>query len=244
MLSGQMALSRSMDVIANNVANATTTGFKREGINFDTVMKSANGSGGSNKPLHFVTDRATYRDTSNGPITPTNNPLDLAIQGKGYFVVQMPDGSTGYTRAGSLSLDNQGRIVTQAGLPILDDGNAAITLPDTTSEINVASDGFVSARIDNGTDLAQLGKINLVQFNDEQNMQPQGSSIYTSTETPKAADDSAIKQGAIEQSNVNPVEEITSMIQIMRSYEQMTNMISNANDRHSQALDKLSKTTA
>jgi flagellar basal-body rod protein FlgF len=236
-----MALAQAMDVVANNIANASTTGFKREGIAFDTLLYQ-NGTT-VKTPTSFVYDRATYRDVSNGPIENTGNPLDLAIQGQGYFKVQMPDGTFGYTRAGSLQLNTDGILVTQAGLHIVGDGGD-ITIPNTASQLNVASDGFVSARVDNGAALAQIGKINLVAFPDDQKMQAIGNGVYTTTQLEQPVPGSSIKEGAIEQSNVQPVTEITDMIRIMRSYEQASTMISNENQRQSDAVTRLAKTTS
>ena len=100
LLSGQMALERALNITANNVANTSTNGFKRESIAFDTYLSRPEPG---KPPLDFVVDKATYRDTSNGPISSTGNPLDLAIQGKGYFEVQLPNGTTAYTRGGSFT---------------------------------------------------------------------------------------------------------------------------------------------
>jgi flagellar basal-body rod protein FlgF len=241
LLSGQMALAQAMDIVANNIANASTTGYKREAVEFQTLL--SRGQSNNSKPANFVFDSATYRDMSNGPILSTGNPLDLAIQGPGYFQVQLPNGKTGYTRAGAFKLDTGGQIVTQAGQPIIGDGGT-ITIPETTSEINVSEDGFVSARVDNGAQLAQIGQLKLVTFADDQKLQPIGNGVYVTGQQPLPADDSAISQGSIEQSNVEPVIEITDMIRVMRSYEQMTNMISNENQRQADALNRLSKTSA
>jgi len=241
LLSGQMALARAMDVVANNIANASTTGFKREGIAFDTLLGPSSPT--SNKMASFVFDRTTYRDTSSGPIVGTGNPLDLAIQGQGYFQVQMADGSTGYTRSGSFALNPDGQLVTQSGQQVIGDGGP-ITVPTTASQINIASDGYISARIDNGAALAQLGKINLSKFDNEQDMQPVGAGVYTTTQTPQPVTDGSIKQFSLEESNVQPVTEITDMIRVMRSYEQVSNMISNENQRQTDAISRLSKTSS
>jgi flagellar basal-body rod protein FlgF len=231
-----------MDVIANNVANASTTGYKRQGIAFDTLVGPAT-PGNTHKTASFVYDRATYRDTSNGPIVGTGNPLDLAIMGQGYFQVQMPDGSTGYTRGGALALDSDGDLITQSGQKLIGDGGS-ITIPNTASQINISEDGYVTARVDNGSDLAQLGKIVLMKFDDAQKMTPAGAGVYTTTQNPTPATDSAIKQFSLESSNVEPVTEITDMIRIMRSYEQVSNMISNENQRQVDAVSRLSKTSS
>jgi flagellar basal-body rod protein FlgF len=240
LLSDQSALQRAVDVIANNVANASTTGFKREGIEFDTYISRPT----TTQSLSFVTDRATYRDTSTGPILPTGNDLDLAIQGPGYFQVQMPDGSTKYTRGGAFHLDNEGRIVDAAGDPVMADGGQAITLPSTTSQINVSDSGFISARVDNGANLAQLGKLTVFTFDNEQQLQAQGNGLYATTQTPNPSANASIVQGSLESSNVKPVVEMTDLIKIQRSYEQTSNLISQENTRLSNAINILSKTTA
>jgi flagellar basal-body rod protein FlgF len=240
LLSNQTALAQSMDIIANNVANASTTGFKREGIEFDTFLSRP----APNKTINFVTDRATYRDTSTGSITPTGNPLDVAIQGSGYFAVHTPDSQTRYTRGGSFHLDPQGQLVTQAGLPVLTDSGAAFTIPNTVQNITITSDGYVSARVDKGTALSILGKIGVATFADEQAMQPLGNGLYTTTQSPQPATDRAVLvQGSIEQSNVQPVSEMTDMIRISRSYQQATNLINQENERLTTAINILSKTS-
>ena len=127
LLSGQVALGRTMDVVANNVANAGTTGFKREGIEFNTYL---NRPTAGKEGLNFVIDRATFRDAASGPIEKTSNPLDLALQGPGYFEVKQADGSTGYTRDGSFSLDTQGQLITQSGQQVLGEGGHGHCYPD------------------------------------------------------------------------------------------------------------------
>ena len=241
LLSGQMAVSQAMDIVANNIANASTTGYKREAISFDSLLSRGNLN--DSKPANFVYDRATYRDFSNGSVMNTGNPLDLAIEGKGYFQVQMADGKIGYTRAGSFTLNTDGTIVNQAGQPLIADGGT-VAIPNTATEINVSADGYITARVDNGAALAQLGKIVVMKFDTEQKLQPAGNGIFTTNEQPTPVIDSTIKQAALEQSNVQPVTEITDMIRIMRGYEQMTNMINNENTRASDAINRLSKTGA
>lgn len=239
LLSNQLALSRSMDVVANNVANASTTGFKREGIEFDTLVNRT----APNRAISFVFDRATYRDASTGPIETTHNPLDLAIQGQGYFQVQAPDGSTRYTRAGSFTLNSSGQLTTLAGYPVLGDGGQPVTIPESASQINVSGDGFITARVGAEAALAQLGKIGVVTFANEAGLEPVGNSLYAASEVPQPSTSSTIVQGAVEQSNVQPVTEITNMIKIMRAYEQSANLISQSNTLQNDAITRLSKTT-
>jgi flagellar basal-body rod protein FlgF len=244
LLSGEEALARSMDVIANNIANANTTGFKREGVAFSTYL--TNRPNALTAPLQLAVDKASYRDISNGPIQKTGNELDLAISGKGYFQVQKADGSFAYTRAGSFQLNSAGELVTHSGEKVMGDGGQALSLPENVSEVNVSSDGYVTARTGTGPDLSQLGKISVVKFDHEQSLQMLGGGLYTTSEAPQTANGESttgIVQGAVEDSNVNPVVELTTMIQISRSYQQTMNIISSDRDRNQQALDKLSKTS-
>jgi flagellar basal-body rod protein FlgF len=241
MLSNQEVLKQALDVVANNVANSSTTGFKRSSIAFDTILSKASDPSQS---TDFVGARATYRDTSNGPIQPTGNSLDLAIQGQGYFQVQMPDGTTRYTRGGAFQINSKNQLVTLSGQPLLTSGGAPIDIPDTITELNISPDGFISARTDNGANLSQLGKIAVVKFSDEQELQAQGGGLYATTQVSVPAPDSAIVQGALEQSNVQPILEMTDMIRIQRSYEQASNMISQDDSRQTSAINILSKTTA
>jgi flagellar basal-body rod protein FlgF len=240
LLSNQQALQRAMDIVANNIANSSTTGFKREGIEFDTLLSQP----APGESINYVVDRATYRDPSNGPIEVTGNTLDFAIQGSGYFQVQGPNGKVEYTRSGAFQINNQGQLVTLAGLPVLGDSGQAIVIPDTTTELTISGDGFLSARVDNGSNLSQLGKISIVKFENEQQLQSQGNGLYTSSQPSAPASSSTVVQGALEQSNVQSVKEMTQMIHIMRSYEQAANMISQENGRLNNAITTLSKTSA
>ena len=239
LLSDQQALQRAMDIVANNVANVSTSGFKRIGIEFDTLLARP----APNQTLNFVVDRATYRDAATGPIQPTHNPFDVAIQGPGYFQVSTPEG-TRYTRVGSFALDPQGQLTTMAGHPVLGDGGQPITIPDTVTDINISGDGFITARTDNGSSLAELGKISVVKFDSEQAMQAQGKGLYSTSQTPTPSTDGSIVQGAIEQSNVQPVIEMTQMIKIMRAYEQTATLIRQENRRLEDAINTLARTTA
>jgi len=233
-----MALQQSADIVANNIANASTTGFKREGIQFETYLSRGAGT----KATSYVQDRATYRDNSPGTINATGNPLDLAIQGQGYFEVQTPNG-TQYTRDGAFRTDSQGQIVTSTGLPVLSDGGQAITLADDARDITISGDGFLTAQIGTGAARAQLGKIGVVKFDNDAAVVPTTGGLLTTTQTPTPITGNVVVQGAIEDSNVKPVTEITDLISIQRAYEQATNLIGNENSRLSDAIDKLSQSS-
>lgn len=239
LLTQQQALQRAMDVVANNIANSNTTSFKRIGIDFGSLVKQT--APGDN--LDMVVDRGTHRDASGGPIQSTGNPLDLAIQGPGYFEIRGTDGAIHYTRNGTWQVNNQGQISTLEGQPVLNDAGEPISVPETATEINISSGGFITARVDDGVNLLELGKVALVKFDDEQKMQSEGGGLYMTNQTPSPAANSNILQGAIEQSNVQPVQEMTQMIEISRSYERVSNLISQETSRQSDAITKLAKTT-
>lgn len=237
--SQQTAMQQAMDVVANNIANANTTGFKSETISFDSYMQP-----GSSTKANFAVPRSTRRDVAEGPIQTTGNPLDLAIHGDAYFQVQGADGNKLYTRAGTFLINSQGQISTYGGQPVLSDGGQPITVPDTSTDINISGDGYITVKTDNGTSLTELGKIGLVKFDNDQLLKSQGGSLYSTDQTAAKATDASVVQGSIEQSNVNSIQEMTHMMQIMRSYEQASNMMGQENSRLDDAINKLSKTTA
>lgn len=239
LLSDQIALQRSVDVVANNIANSSTTGFKRQGIQFETY----NSRPSPWQNTSFVYDRATYRDATPGTTVATGNPLDLAIQGNGYFQIQTPQG-TRYTRDGAFRTDGEGQIVTSNGLPVLSDGGQPLTLPEDARDITISGDGTVTAQTGTATSRAQLGKIGVVKFDNDEALSPTNGSLLTTTQTPTPVVGNPIVQGAVENSNVSPVAEITNLIRIQRAYEQASNLAGQENARLSTAIDKLSQTTA
>jgi len=235
----QDALTRAMDVVANNVANSNTSGFKRQEVLFETMVSRP-----TNKDeILFGTDRGTLRDISPGPLLMTGNPLDVAIQGPGYLQIQT-QGGTRYTRNGTFVLNSEGEIVTPSGERLLGDGDQALTLPEDARDIHIGSDGVVSAMSGTGTQLTQVGKLKIVKFAREQDLQPSGNNYYTSQETPAADEASTIVQGMVEQSNVKPVAEITNMISIYRTYQQVVHLLDLDHQRQTSAINRLSKVTA
>jgi|HubBroStandDraft_6_1064221.scaffolds.fasta_scaffold508364_2 flagellar basal-body rod protein FlgF len=228
-LSSQAALSRQMDVVANNLANASTTGYKAQRLQFTQyLVPSGNGD------TAFVQDASTYRDTKQGPLTRTGNSLDVAIDGTGYLVVTTPEGER-YTRNGHLQLSPDGSLVTAQGYGVQGDGGGPVTLPTGASDIVITKDGTVSTR--QGT----VGKIRLVAFDDETQVQPEADGLYVSNATPAPAANATLRQGLIEDSNVQPVIELTRLMSISRSYSAISDMINDENDRIKGAIDKLSK---
>ncbi len=235
----QDALSRSLDIVANNVANSSTTGFKRYDVKFETLVSRPT----AKEQILFGVDRGTTRDVSQGPLVMTGNALDVAIQGPGYFQIQTPNGIR-YTRGGAFVLNADGEIVTPAGDKLLGDGDQVITLPNDATDILIGADGIVSAKSGSGKSATQVGKFKVVKFANEQNLQSVGSNQYTTTETPLADTESNLVQGMVEQSNVQSVNEIANMISILRTYQQVVHMLEKEHQRMSTAIERLSKATA
>ena len=235
-LSQQLAAYRSMDVIANNIANVSTPGFKREAAKFEEFITTVQAIEGQKGPqqVSFVKDAGITRDLSQGGIGHTGAPLDLAINGKGYFVIATPAGNR-YTRDGHFSLDQEGRIVTSDGQVVQGEGGA-ITVNPADGEIHISKDGIVSSVV-NGS-LNQLGKLRLAGFADEAALIKEGANLYSTTQGPTAAA-GAVQQGALEGSNVQPVVEIAKMIEVMRAYEATATLSKSQEDLTRQAINKL-----
>jgi flagellar basal-body rod protein FlgF len=232
-LSQQMAAYRSMDVIANNLANLSTPAFKRESVKFEQFVQQVQPSEGQTgtQTLSFVKDTGVTRDLSEGRLESTGDPLDLAVNGKGYFVVQTAAGNR-YTRNGHLTLDGSGQLVTDAGDPILGDGGP-ITVAAEDGHVHIAADGTVSGV------RGEIGKLQLVGFSDETALQKEGSSLYSSSQSPDAPATGTIEQGMLEISNVEPVIEISHMIDVMRAYQATASLTQSQEDLKRQAIDKL-----
>lgn len=233
-LSQQIAAYRSMDVIANNMANISTPAFKRESMKFEEYIQQtqpAEGETGTQQ-ISFVQDKGTLRDLTQGAISHTGAPFDLAINGKGYFTVQSPDGTTHYTRNGHFTLDGNGRIVTESGDVLQGDGGE-LTVTNDDGDIHIAQDGTVSGQ------RGQLGKIKLVTFDNEAALQKDGASLYSTTQQAKPVETPMILQGSLEGSNVQPVLEISHMLDVMRAYQTTANLTQNLDDLKRNAIDKL-----
>lgn len=232
-LSQQLAAYQSMDSIANNLANMSTPGFKRETPQFQEYVEQvtpAEGETGTQK-VSFVQQTGSLRDLTEGAIEKTDAPFDLAIHGQGYFVVQTANGTL-YTRNGHFTLDASGRIVDGDGDPVQGQGGD-ISVSANDGDISIAPDGTVSGL--NG----QIGQLSIVDFADDRALVKQGDSMYSTTQTAQTATDATVQQGAIEGSNVQPVIEMSNMIEVMRSYQATMNLAQSQSDLIRQAIDKL-----
>jgi flagellar basal-body rod protein FlgF len=241
-LSRQMALGRELDVIANNVANLDTTGYKADGSLFEEYLSSAARGDQTDARVSFVRDRGVWHDMTQGPIERTGNPLDVAIDGKSAFlVVQTPNGER-YTRNGSLQINASGQLVTGNGDPVLGD-SGPITFQPNDHQVSISKDGTISVREGTSNADSQRGKLKLVRFTNLQQLQKDGSSLFNAPAgvTPQEATKATVVQGALEKSNVRGVVEMSRMIEITRSYTQVANMMQQQNDLGQSAIDKLAE---
>jgi flagellar basal-body rod protein FlgF len=209
-LSRQMTLFRDMETTANNIANVNTVGYNAEKLAFDDFLVDARIDGKIGQKVAFTRDPVSYRDTTNGSLKVTGNPLDLAISGPGYFMIETPLG-TRYSKAGNFQIDANGTIVTPQGYPVLSQGGGAITLPDNATNLQVSDDG----RISSGRD--EIGQIGVVEFENEQAMKRMGNNLYSAEDQPQERRTARVVQGAIEQSNVQGVTELVRVVQLQRS---------------------------
>jgi flagellar basal-body rod protein FlgF len=242
-LSRQTILERQLDVIANNVANVNTAGFKADASLFEEYLMSGaheDNFVGGDRRVSYVQDRGTYRDLSQGTTEQTKNPLDVAIDGGGYLVVQTPGGER-YTRDGGLQLNSQGQLVTVAGNPVLGT-SGPITFQPTDHDISVAEDGTITVLEGSGRTDALRGKLRLVSFADAQKILKEGSNLYSAGEGAAQADTkSMVRQGFLEKSNVSAVGEMSRMIEVTRAYTQISTLLQQQSDLHKTAIEKLSE---
>ena len=248
---GMVAQEAKLDTIANNLANSNTTGYKRQDAEFEDLLyqtqrtAAANPAGGvgpvGTQIGSGVRVVATSRSFSQGAIQQTTNPLDVAIEGSGFIAVQRKAGEMGYTRAGALKVDAQGRLVTSDGLGI----EPAITVPPDATSISISSDGNVSAVTPGQRTPTQLGQIQLVTFPNPNGLDAVGHNLYTAsaasgeptTGAPGADGRGTILQGALEGSNVEVVNEMIGLIRTQRAYEINSKVIAAADEMLRKATD-------
>jgi len=245
-LSRQMALSHELDVIANNIANIDTTGYKADKETFrEFLMPGAADQqfpAGGDRRLSFVQDRATWIDFSPGSIQHTGDPLNVAIDGKGYLVVQTPRGQR-YTRNGALSLNATGQLVTSEGYQVQGDGGP-IQFQPGDHDVVISATGIITVKEGASTTEAPRGRLQIVGFDQPQRLQKDSSSTFMPPAGVNAGpppQGTRIIQGAIEKSNVNPVAEMARMIQVTRSYSDIAAILQQEGEQRRNALQQLSQ---
>lgn len=208
-LARQSGLMQEMQVVANNMANISTTGFRREGVLFAEHVAALDGAGPSLSMAHA---KGKLVDFAQGPLAATGSALDFAIQGDGFFMIETPEGNQ-LTRAGSFLRSPEGELVTPEGFRVLDTGGTPIFLPADQGKIALAEDGTLSA---NGTPLAQVG---IYAPQDPNGISLQAGTRFAVPDGTEPVENAKLVQGFVEQSNVDPVQEISRMITVQRAYE-------------------------
>ncbi|MDB5542041.1 MAG: Flagellar basal-body rod protein FlgF [Devosia sp.] len=237
-LSRQIALQRQMDVVANNIANINTTGFKSEQTLFEEYLMPVardRDFGALDQQLSYTDDWTTIHDMSGGALVQTGNPLDVALQGEGFLTVQTPQGNR-YTRSGSLAIDASGFLVDLNGNQVLST-TGPIHFGASETDIAIGEDGSISSSA------GAKGQLQLVEFTDPQAVERQGDSLWSGG-NPIAATSTRVIQGAIEKSNVSGVGEMTEMIRVQRAYESVASLLSEQNDQRRSAIQKLGNLNA
>ncbi|WP_455556908.1 flagellar basal-body rod protein FlgG [Comamonas sp.] len=249
---GMTSQQNKMDVTSHNLANVSTTGYKRQNAIFEDLMYQNMRQVGAQADeqnmlptgMHLglgVRTVATTRNFTQGTPTETSKELDVAINGNGFFQIQMPDGTTAYTRDGTFTRDANGQMVTSSGYPLLD----GITIPADATKVSISKSGLVSATIAGNPAPQQIGQLNTASFINPAGLEPIGENLYresAASGAPQAGQPGTnnlgtVMQGFLESSNVNVVEELVSMIQTQRAYEMNSKAISTSD----QMLAKLSQ---
>lgn len=243
---GMMAQQMHVDVISENIANMTTTGFKRQRPEFKDLIYqniirpgTTSSDAGTVVPSGLqlglgVRTAAVYRIHEQGTLQLTENPLDLALNGDGFFQIELPDGETAYTRDGIFQVNQDGEIVTTQGYRLL----PGFTVPQDTIDIQINQEGQVFVKIDGQVALQNLGQIQIANFINPAGLEAMGDNLLLETEAsgaaivgnPNSENFASIRQGAVENSNVNVVDEITRLITAQRAYEMNSQVISTSDD--------------
>jgi flagellar basal-body rod protein FlgG len=243
---GMLAQQTNVEVIANNLANMNTTGYKEQRAEFQDLLYqnieqagAQSSDSGTIVPSGIqlgagVRTAAVYRATGQGDLQTTSNPYDVAVNGPGYFRIQMPDGTDAYTRAGNFALSPEGQIVTQQGYVVA----PGVAIPTTATAVTINAQGQVQATVPGQTAPQTVGQLELTRFPNDSGLQAQGSNLFTETASsgapqsgvPGSTGYGTIQQGFLETSNVNAVEEITSLITAQRAYEMNSKVITAADE--------------
>jgi len=235
-LSRQIVLRREMDIIANNIANMDTTGFKVESLLHKANPAAPARTEGGPRPVKFVTADGVARDFRQGALTTTGSAFDLAIEGQGFFQIQTPEGPR-FTRDGRFTTDPNGRLVTQAGHPVLDAGGAEILIDPEKGQVSIGADGSMTQGDE------QVAKVGVFDFANVGALSKTGDNLFRNVSNlqPQPAEEMRLRQGMLESSNVKPVIEITRMVDVSRAYEQTAKMMESEADLSRRAVERLGR---
>ena len=235
-ISRQAVLRRQMENVATNMANMNTTGFKAERMMFtDWMSRNRDAPFKGEKKLHFVQDLHQYRDTREGAITQTGGTFDVAINSRdGYFIIQTPQGER-YTRNGSFTLDSGGQLVNSSGFPVLSDDGQPLFFTEADQNVTIKGDGTIE------TATGIIGRLAVVSFDNEQNVTRIGNSLYETDQQALQVDNPRLVQGALEESNVNAIQEMVTMIDLMRGHASIAKAVQKDDERIKKAIEQLSR---
>ena len=235
-LSRQILLRREMDIIANNIANMDTTGFKVESLMQKTDPAEPAVTLGGPRPVKFVAAAGVARDFSQGTLNSTGAPLDMAIKGQGFFQIQTSAGPR-FTRDGRFTTDPTGRLVTQAGAAVLDAGGGEILIDGEKGQVAIGADGVMSQ----GSE--QVGKVGIYAFTNAGALEKTGDNLYRNTSNLQAqpAAEARVRQGMLEGSNVKSILEITRMVEVSRAYEQTARMMDSEAELSRRAVERMGR---
>jgi flagellar basal-body rod protein FlgF len=238
-LSGMTALQRQVDVIANNMANMNTPSFKAQ----FTVVNEYRDRTTFKESVAMAQDFAVLRDLRAGPLETTDNPFDLAVDGDGFFAIETSSGPR-YTRDGGFSMDANRVIVNRAGLPVLDDQNRPIQVPEVAGDLRIHPTGEIQYTDNTNNTINTLATIRLVRFENPNYMKPLGEGLYETEESPLPVTNTKIVQFAREGSNVNPILTMTEMMDVQRRYSSAQKLLDTEDERARQMLQRLGKASS
>ena len=235
-MSRQAILRREMDVVANNIANVDTAGFKVESLISETKSEPLGGKASGGRNVQYVLDRGLSRDFGQGAMSGTGAPLDVAIEGDGFFQINTDAGER-YTRDGRFTLDPTGRLVTGSGHAVGGDGGAEILIDPNDGPVTIARDGTISQGEE------RIGKLGVVRFASLSGLSKPGDGLYRNDANiaPEAAPDAILHQGSVEGSNVNAVLEVTRMIEVTREYEKVSKLMDQNSDLGRRTIERLGR---
>ena len=234
-LQSQRVLQRRMDAAANNLANISTNGFKADGVLLEEADQTRAHADAAPREVRFARDIGTMHDMRQGPIAMTGNPLDVALEGDGFIMVQGPGGQTMYTRDVASSITGEGRLVTSDGHAVLSSGGAPIVLDPQGESPSIGRDGAIRVAG------VEAGRIGVVSFTAPGALTKVGDNLWDAHGQASGEFQGVVLQGAIEGSNVRPVLELTRLIEISRAYQSAAKIVSNSDELRQRAIQQLGR---
>lgn len=233
-LSYQSSLTRRLELIANNIANVNTTGFKAERV----IMDDVNVGAGSGPDVSFVIDRASYTDFNTGSINRSGNALDVAVVGDGWLAVETDNG-TRYTRDGRMVIDGNQNLTAIDGAPILDASGGRISIPQAAQSVSISRAGTVSITLEGEPLPVEIGKLGIYDFENPQLLEREESGRFSGPGDAQIVENGQIQQYATEGSNINPIKEIIKLMELSRAFTQVAQSSNEIHELKTDSIDRL-----